>query len=64
MEVTYRFGPPEVPLEENGAYGVQNSEEFAKVHARGGSEGLLRGHPKISSYEVAVEREPEAYEPD
>jgi hypothetical protein len=24
----------------------------------------LRGHPKMSSYEVAVERETEAYEPD
>ena len=38
-----------------------HSEEFAKAHGRGGSEGLLRGHPKMSSYEVAVEREPEAY---
>jgi hypothetical protein len=27
----------------------------------GGSEGLLRGHPRMSSYEVAVEREPEAH---
>lgn len=38
-----------------------HSEEFARVHGRGGSEGLLRGHPKMTSYEVAVEREPEAY---
>lgn len=37
-----------------------HSEAFAKAHGRGGSEGLLRGHPKMSSYEVAVEREPEA----
>jgi heme-degrading monooxygenase HmoA len=41
-----------------------HSEEFAKAHGRGGSEGLLRGHPKMSSYEVAVEREPEAYSSD
>jgi len=36
-----------------------HSEEFARAHGRGGSEGLLRGHPSMSSYEVAVEREPE-----
>jgi heme oxygenase (staphylobilin-producing) len=41
-----------------------HSEEFAKAHGRGGSEGLLRGHPKMSSYEVAVVREPEAYGAD
>jgi hypothetical protein len=47
------------------ADGAQYSEEeFAKAHGRGGSGGLLRGHPKMSSYEVAVERETEAYEPD
>ena len=27
-----------------------HSEEFGKAHGRGGSEGLLRGHPKMSSY--------------
>lgn len=32
------------------------SEEFARAHARGGTEGLLAGHPKMSSYEVAVQR--------
>ena len=32
------------------------SEEFAKAHARGGAQGLLRGHPKMTSYEVSVER--------
>jgi heme-degrading monooxygenase HmoA len=37
-----------------------HSEEFVKAHGRGGSEGLLRGHPKINSYEVAVERGPQA----
>ena len=41
-----------------------HSEAFAKAHGRGGSEGLLRGHPKMSSYEVAVEREPEAFGSD
>lgn len=32
------------------------SEEFARAHARGGTEGLLTGHPKMSSYEIAVQR--------
>jgi heme-degrading monooxygenase HmoA len=32
------------------------SDEFKKAHGRGGSE-LLRGHPQISSYDVAVKRE-------
>lgn len=32
------------------------SEEFARAHSKGGTQGLLRGHPKMSSYEVAVER--------
>jgi heme-degrading monooxygenase HmoA len=36
------------------------SEQFAKVHGRGAGSGLLRGHPKMSSYSVAVERVPEA----
>jgi site-specific DNA recombinase len=57
VEITYRFGPPGDLLAV--ADGVQNSEEFARAHGRGGSEGLLRGHPSMSSYEVAVEREPE-----
>lgn len=34
------------------------SEEFSKAHGRGGAGGLLTGHPKMSSYEVAVERGP------
>jgi heme oxygenase (staphylobilin-producing) len=33
------------------------SEEFARAHARGGTKGLLRGHPKMTSYEVAVQRD-------
>jgi heme-degrading monooxygenase HmoA len=35
------------------------SEEFKKAHGRGGGAELLRGHPQMSTYEVAVEREPE-----
>ena len=35
------------------------SEEFSRAHGRGGAGGLLRGHPKMTSYEVAVERGPE-----
>jgi heme-degrading monooxygenase HmoA len=38
-----------------------HSEEFARAHGQGGGEGLLRGHPKITVYEVAVEREAEKY---
>jgi heme-degrading monooxygenase HmoA len=37
------------------------SEEFSSVHGRSGGEGLLRGHPKMSSYQVAVEREADKY---
>ncbi|MBA2693328.1 MAG: antibiotic biosynthesis monooxygenase [Rubrobacter sp.] len=36
------------------------SEEFKKAHSRGGAGELLSGHPKMSSYEVAVERGAEA----
>ncbi|HET7478306.1 MAG TPA: antibiotic biosynthesis monooxygenase [Rubrobacteraceae bacterium] len=36
------------------------SEEFRKAHGRGGAGELLRGHPKMTSYEVAVERAPGA----
>ncbi|HSL01411.1 MAG TPA: antibiotic biosynthesis monooxygenase [Rubrobacteraceae bacterium] len=32
------------------------SDEFARAHGRGGGEGLLRGHPKMSTYEVALRR--------
>ncbi len=34
------------------------SEEFSRAHGRGGAGELLRGHPKMTRYEVAVEREP------
>ncbi|MDX6379941.1 MAG: hypothetical protein QOI57_965 [Rubrobacteraceae bacterium] len=36
------------------------SEEFKKAHGRGGGGELLRGHPQMSTYEIAVEREPGA----
>jgi heme-degrading monooxygenase HmoA len=32
------------------------SDEFKKAHGRGGSD-LLRGHPQMSTYDVAVKRE-------
>ncbi len=35
------------------------SEEFKKAHSRGGAGGLLSGHPKMTAYEVALERRPE-----
>ncbi len=35
-----------------------HSEEFKKAHAQGGGGELLRGHPRMSTYEVALEREP------
>jgi hypothetical protein len=56
VDITYRFGPPDVKQGAESADGVQNSEGFARAHARGGTQGLLRGHPKMSSYEVAVQR--------
>jgi heme-degrading monooxygenase HmoA len=37
-----------------------HSEEFSRVHGQGG-EGLLRGHPQVRIYEIAVEREAERY---
>ena len=36
------------------------SEAFREAHGRGGGGDLLRGHPQMSAYEVAVEREPGA----
>ena len=35
-----------------------HSEEFRKAHAQGGGGELLRGHPQMSTYEVALERAP------
>jgi heme oxygenase (staphylobilin-producing) len=36
------------------------SDAFKKAHGRSGGGDLLRGHPQMSTYEVAVEREAEA----
>ena len=36
------------------------SDAFKMAHGRGGSGGLLRGHPQMGTYEVAVVREPRA----
>ena len=35
-----------------------HSDEFKKAHGRSGGSELLRGHPQMGTYEVAVEREP------
>lgn len=35
-----------------------HSEEFKKAHGRGGAGELLSGHPKMTTYEVSVERRP------
>ena len=40
-----------------------HSESFRRAHGRGGTGGLLTGHPTMSSYSVAVERAPEAHGP-
>jgi heme-degrading monooxygenase HmoA len=34
------------------------SDAFKRAHGRGGGGDLLRGHPQMGTYEVAVEREP------
>src|SRR3712207_9171386 len=35
-----------------------HSDEFKKAHGRSGGSELLRGHPQMGTYEVAVAREP------
>lgn len=35
-----------------------HSDEFRKAHGRSGGSGLLRGHPQMGTYEVAVRRKP------
>jgi len=35
------------------------SDAFKRVHGRSGGSELLRGHPQMSTYEIAVERGPE-----
>ena len=58
VEITYRFGPP---AGNESVAGSQNSKEFKKAHAgSGGGGGLFNGRPRMSTYEVAVEREPSA----
>ena len=34
------------------------SESFARAHGRGGAGELLSGHPKMTHYEVALEKRP------
>ena len=36
------------------------SDAFKMAHGRGGSGGLLRGHPQMGTYEVAVKHEARA----
>jgi heme oxygenase (staphylobilin-producing) len=38
------------------------SPEFKQAHGRGGASELMRGHPRMSTYEVAVERGPASAE--
>lgn len=40
------------------------SDAFKKAHGRSSGRELLRGHPQMGIYEVAVEREPELLEGD
>ena len=37
-----------------------HSDAFKKAHGRGGGSGLLSGHPQMSTYDVAVKREPKS----
>jgi heme-degrading monooxygenase HmoA len=39
------------------------SDAFKRAHGRSGGGDLLRGHPQMSAYEIAVEREPESGDP-
>jgi heme oxygenase (staphylobilin-producing) len=36
-----------------------HSDAFSRAHGRSGAASLLTGHPKMTSYQVAVERVPE-----
>lgn len=40
-----------------------HSEDFKKAHGRGGAGELLTGHPKMTTYEVALERRPGMSDP-
>jgi len=35
-----------------------HSDAFKRAHGRGGGSELMRGHPQMGTYEVAVERDP------
>jgi heme oxygenase (staphylobilin-producing) len=35
-----------------------HSDAFKEAHGRGAGAGLLRGHPQMGTYEIAVKREP------
>ncbi|AHY46502.1 putative enzyme involved in biosynthesis of extracellular polysaccharides [Rubrobacter radiotolerans] len=39
--------------------GWVGSEEFKKAHSRGGAAELMSGRPKMSTFEVALERGPD-----
>jgi heme oxygenase (staphylobilin-producing) len=61
MEVLHSEGADEVLVitrwQNRDAFDLWvESDEFKKAHGRGGGD-LLRGHPQMSTYEVAVERE-------
>ena len=63
MEVLSSEGADEVLVitrwrDKNAFDSWVGSEEFRRAHAQGGGGDLLRGHPQMSTYEVAVEREP------
>ena len=40
-----------------------HSDTFSRTHGRSGAGELLTGHPRMTSYRVAVERAPEASDP-
>ena len=59
MDFTYRFG---LPVVAESADGVQISQRSSRgCTARVAEKGLLRGHPQVRVYEIAVEREAERY---
>ena len=39
------------------------SDAFSRAHGRSGAGELLKGHPRMTSYRIAVERAPEASDP-
>jgi len=64
MEVLSSEGADEVLVitrwrDQNAFDSWVHSDAFKIAHGRGGGSGLLRGHPQMSTYEVAVKREPE-----